>query len=92
VTESRFPFAYYKIEVGPGASPQNWTVIKKSSQPVTDGELATWDTSNWPNGTYTLRLVVIDTSGNYRNWDARTVHLQHTNAPLARPGRSDPER
>ncbi len=78
VTDSTFPFSYYKVEVGVGTDPQDWTVIKESSTPVTDGELAVWDTSGWQNGTYTLRLVIVDTKGDYRTWDQRTIHLQHS--------------
>jgi len=76
-TGSPYPFSYYKIEVGVGTDPKAWNLIVKSATPVTDGVLGVWDTSGWANGTYTLRLVVVDTSGNYKPYDLRTIHLQH---------------
>lgn len=76
-TGSVYPFSYYKIEVGVGTDPKEWTTVVKSSTPVTNGVLGVWDTAVWPNGTYTMRLVVVDTSGNFRPYDVRTIHLQH---------------
>jgi len=37
-------FAYYTVEYGEGRSPESWNLIRRSSEPVTDGVLATWDT------------------------------------------------
>lgn len=77
-TGSRYPFSYYKIEVGAGIDPKEWKQITLSHTSVTHGTLATWDTSDWADGVYTIRLVVVDTGGNYRPYDMRTIHLQHS--------------
>ncbi len=74
---SLYPFSYYKLEFGVGTNPQSWTLITQNSTPVTNGTLGTWVTTNLPNGTYTLRLIVVDTSGNYRPYDIRTIHILH---------------
>lgn len=61
-------FQYYKIEVGPGASPRDheWTVVGQLHQaPVTSGVLETFNSGAYAPGTYTLRLVVVDQTGNY---------------------------
>jgi tetratricopeptide (TPR) repeat protein len=74
---SRFPFNFYKVEVGVGSDPKQWIGLYQTHSPVTEGILATWDTSGWANGVYTIRLVVVDQSGNYRPWDKRTIRVQH---------------
>jgi subtilisin family serine protease len=56
-------FSSYTLESGTGASPSAWTLVTSSTTPVTGGPLASWDTSALSDGTYTLRLTVLDTSG-----------------------------
>jgi hypothetical protein len=61
-------FQYYKVEVGPGADPgdQQWTVVGNlHGSPVSGGVLETFNSDAYPAGTYTLRLVVVDQTGNY---------------------------
>jgi hypothetical protein len=61
-------FQYYKIEVGPGANPrdQQWTVVGQLHRaPVSGGVLETLNSGAYAPGTYTLRLVVVDQTGNY---------------------------
>jgi hypothetical protein len=61
-------FQYYKIEVGPGSSPKDyeWTVVGNLHEsPVSGGVLETFNSGAYPAGTYTLRLVVVDQTGNY---------------------------
>ena len=48
------------VEWGRGTTPDVWIRLRTSNRAVTDGELATWDTTTVPNGPYTLRLVVDD--------------------------------
>jgi len=67
-TASGADFQYYKIEVGPGANPRDheWTVVGNLHRsPVDGGVLETFNSSAYPPGTYTLRLVVVDQTGNY---------------------------
>jgi len=59
-------FQFYKIEYGMGAEPQQWNCIGDIQKtPVVDGVLAIWDTTGFPNGTFKLRLTVVDITGNF---------------------------
>ena len=72
-------FQYYKVEVGPGANPQDyeWTVVGQlHSTPVAGGVLETFNSDAYPVGTYTLRLVVVDQTGNYPEPCRVTVSVQ----------------
>lgn len=72
-------FQYYKIEVGPGNNPGDgqWTVVGQlHNSPVNGGVLATFNSGSYPPGTYTLRLVVVDQTGNYPTPCQVTVTIQ----------------
>jgi len=72
-------FQYYKVEVGPGTNPQDyeWTVVGQlHSTPVAGGVLETFNSDAYPVGTYTLRLVVVDQTGNYPEPCRVTVSVQ----------------
>jgi len=58
-------FQYYKLEFGPGDSPTSWSFILSGDKKVVNGPLGVWDTSALAPGVYTLRLVVVDITGNY---------------------------
>ncbi len=65
-TASIANFDYYKIELGLGDSPNAWTSISEPHRsPVSDGPLDVLDTTGLPAGTYSIRLVVVDVTGNY---------------------------
>ncbi len=52
-------FSYYRLEYGHGLDPQAWIQIGKDvSNPVEEGLLATWDSSE-VNGLVALRLLVV---------------------------------
>jgi len=72
-------FQYYKVEVGPGANPkdQEWTVVGQLHQtPVTGGVLETFNSDAYPTGLYTLRLLVVDQTGNYPEPCRVTITVQ----------------
>ena len=78
-TASGANFQYYKIEVGPGANPgdQEWTVVGNLHRsPVNGGVLETFNSNAYPPGTYTLRLVVVDQTGNYPEPCRVTISVQ----------------
>jgi hypothetical protein len=78
-TASHENFQYYKIEVGPGTNPgeQQWTVVGQlHNSPVNGGVLATFNTGAYPPGTYTLRLVVVDQTGNFPEPCRVTISVQ----------------
>lgn len=54
----------YRIEYSP-ANAANWRVIGQSSSPVRGGTLGVWRTSGLAPGSYHLRVVVVDASGEY---------------------------
>lgn len=52
-------FRSYRLQAGAGLNPQAWLQIgEESTQPVTDGVLAEWDTRGL-NGLYALQLLVV---------------------------------
>lgn len=57
-------FDYYKFEFRPAGAP-DWSFLVRFEQSVSEGPLMMWDTSTVPPGTYDLRLVVVDETGNY---------------------------
>ncbi len=59
-------FQFYKIEVGAGPNPKEWdTIGQLHRSPVTSGVLEAFHSGAYPPGTYTLRLVVVEQTGNY---------------------------
>jgi hypothetical protein len=72
-------FQYYKVEVGPGSSPkdQQWNVVGQLHySPVAGGVLETFNSGAYAPGTYTLRLVVVDQTGNYPDPCRVTITVQ----------------
>lgn len=65
-TANHGQFQFYKIELGPGEEPAGWHVVNDIHRaPVIDGVLETLDTAALPNGTYWLKLTVVDRTGNF---------------------------
>jgi hypothetical protein len=76
-TASISSFDYYKVEVGSGSNPTNWTVVGQLHHtPVVGGVLETFNSGAYAPGTYTLRLVVVDKTGNYPDPCRVTVSVQ----------------
>jgi len=70
-------FQYYKIEVGPGPNPNEWAVVGQLHySPVDSGVLETFHSGAYPAGTYTLRLVVVNNTGNFPEPCRVTVSVQ----------------
>lgn len=73
-------FQYYKIEIAPGPNPgdHEWTVVGQlHDDPVVGGVLETLNSAAYPPGTYTLRLVVVDQTGNFPEPCRVVVIVQH---------------
>lgn len=49
-----------RLEYGVGVSPTSWTTIQTFSTSRVGADLGTWDTTQVPDGAYTLRVVVVD--------------------------------
>lgn len=64
-------FSFYKVEFAVGADPadEDWHFIgperDEAKERIINGHLVSWDTSGLSPGVYSLRLVVVDRSGNY---------------------------
>ncbi|MBA2870486.1 RHS repeat-associated protein [Anoxybacillus calidus] len=71
----------YVVEYGSGTSPVEWTTIKRGTENVSDGVLATWDTANIPTGKYTVRLAVTDLAGN-TTYSQKYVWIDQLNGRL----------
>ena len=56
-------FDYYKLEYGAGASPNVWSYFDGGEAPVSGGRLGVLNML--PPGVYSIRIVVVDTSGNF---------------------------
>ncbi len=67
---------YYKLEFRPAGSNMEFAYITGQDKPA-DGPLGIWDTSPLPDGVYTLRLVVVDHTGNYPPPCEVTVTVTH---------------
>nr|MBC7245445.1 hypothetical protein [Chloroflexota bacterium] len=61
-------FWKYEVHYGPDPNPMNqWVLIGVVHETqVLDGLLETWDTTLVPDGKYSLRLRVVNRTGNYR--------------------------
>lgn len=57
-------FEYYKFEFRP-AGGGDWSFITRYDNSVAGGVLGSWNTDTVPPGTYELRLVVVDFTGNF---------------------------
>lgn len=57
----------YKLELRPegSASAHDFVTAYTGTEPVTNGLLGTINTRAFPNGSYWVRLVVVDSTGNY---------------------------
>ncbi|HWZ88892.1 MAG TPA: S8 family serine peptidase, partial [Polyangiaceae bacterium] len=56
-------FASYTLEYGAGSTPTSFTNITTSTQAVVSGTLGTWNLTNVVDGTYTLHLKAVTTTG-----------------------------
>ncbi|MGB8646877.1 MAG: hypothetical protein WCF84_16675 [Anaerolineae bacterium] len=58
-------FQYYKLEFSPQGRDAFTVFSGLVRQSVNGGQLAVWDSASVPDGSYSLRLRVVDTTGNY---------------------------
>jgi hypothetical protein len=72
---SREDFWYYKLEVKRAGAAGDWSFVGGGEEAVENGLLALWDTAEYPAGEYQLRLMVVETTGNYGPYDEITVTL-----------------
>jgi 1A family penicillin-binding protein len=75
-------FNRYLVQIGFGNDPKDWIQLTASNTPVKDGVLATWDTRQFPDGAYTIRLQMDAQSG--KSYGGR-IHVNVANVPTATP-------
>lgn len=82
-------FQFYKVEFArePVVSDENFAIIGAIHEgQVVDGQLEVWDTTQIPDGSYTLRLRVVKIDGNYNEVSVVQVvvaNAQPTETPTA---------
>ncbi len=67
-TASHRDFDYYKLEYAPGAdidAAETFAFLAEGHNSVVEGTLATLDSTTLANGVYTLKLTVVDVTGNF---------------------------
>ena len=64
-TAQHASFKYYKLEYAIGANSKNWSYFDGGEAPVQDGRLGTLNAGALPPGTYSIRVVVVDNTGNF---------------------------
>lgn len=58
-------FSYYKLEFGAGVNPDVWSYFDGGEKPVENGVLGTLNAGALPPGVYSVRIVVVDVTGNF---------------------------
>lgn len=78
-------FQYYKLEVAPTGTEAWGNLAGEARQQVVNGQLGVWDSASVADGAYTLRLRVVDPTGNYCEALVTNVLVQNTAPPTATP-------
>jgi hypothetical protein len=75
-TANHDEFQYYKIEYAPAGS-EGFNYLNGGNSPVINGVLITFDSTTLSNGGWTLRLIVVDNTGNFPPPCQVTVQIQN---------------
>ena len=71
-------FSFYKLEFAPGANAgDGFVYFDGTSAQISGGVLGRFNSTGVPNGTYTIRLVVVDATSNYPPPCSVTVIVQN---------------
>jgi transcriptional regulator with XRE-family HTH domain len=71
-------FQYYKLEFAPGANAaEGFIYFAGANTAVDGGQLGTFSSGSVPNGSYTLRLTVVDLTGNFPPTCQVTILVQN---------------
>ncbi len=66
-------FQYYKLEYGAGTNPTVWSYFDGGEAPVQNGRLGTLNAAALGPGTYAIRVIVVDKTGNFVDPPCQTV-------------------
>lgn len=71
-------FNFYKLEFAPGANAgEGFVYFDGTSAQISGGVLGYFNSPGVPNGVYTIRLIVVDQTGNYPPPCSVTVTVQN---------------
>jgi hypothetical protein len=82
-------FNRYDVHVSP-AGMENWQWLTTNIQVVHDDILYQWDTREFPDGLYDLRVRAIDDSSNYSESFIRGLEVRNANPPTPTPDPNKP--
>ncbi len=74
-------FQYYKLEVAPAGTEAWGDLVGEARQQVVNGQLGVWDSAAVPDGQYSLRLRVVDPTGNYCEAFVTNIQVQNAVPP-----------
>lgn len=77
-------FQYYKLEVAPSGTEAWGDLVGRADQQVVNGQLGVWDSASSADGAYTIRLRVVDPTGNYCETTVTNITVQNS-SPTAVP-------
>lgn len=75
-------FREYRVYVGQGTIPSEWTLLRRSPIPVSAGVLVDWNTLQLPEAEYAIKLEAEDLSGNVT---VKTISVMIDNTPPEAP-------
>jgi len=78
-------FKKWRLEYGLGAEPGSWVGLMETNEPVKNGTLFTWNTSSLPNGTISLRLILVGDKAEVEQRVHLTLSLPTPTAPPSTP-------
>ena len=70
-------FSFYKLEFAASGANQNFNYFDGAENPVVGGLLGNLNSTAMANGTYVIRVVVVDVTGNYPQPCSVTVTVQN---------------
>lgn len=77
-------FQYYKLEVAPVGTEAWGNLVGDAREQVVNGQLGVWDSAAVADGAYTIRLRVVDPTGNYCEVTVTNIVVQNS-LPTAVP-------
>ena len=77
-------FQYYKLEVAPVGTEAWGTLVGEAREQIVNGQLGVWDSASAADGAYTIRLRVVDPTGNYCETTVTNINVQNS-LPTAVP-------
>jgi hypothetical protein len=82
-------FSRFEVHISPAAM-ENWQWLTTSLQVIYDDILYQWDTHDFDDGFYDLRVRAIDDTGNYTESFIRGLEVRNANPPTQTPDPSKP--